>query len=260
MGYPVGNYSFERGGFFSNDRHIFGDIACEVSPLGEILKIERDGQIVAEDGIFGLGALLLRSQAEQASTNRLAEARQARDEAIEAARVIYEGIRQEERRRYTEIERIERSFLETLLQGLRVGVLNEAAALHFNISPDFLSEFEEDEYLSAERERREHEREVEQVRIEEEARERERERALREEQSQREESAAEEREAAERQARERALGVPVETLNAIRGSYDFPEDEVLRLGRIGIQMIRARGWACNSVSQVTPFFNSGASQ
>ena len=244
MGYPLDNYSFEKGGFFSNDKHIYGDIVCEVSVRDVILKIDRNGQILAEDGIFGLGPILLREKAQQTSENRLEEARNARDAAIEVAREKYNEARQEERSRYNEIEKLDRFFLENLLQDLRDGMLNEEAALHFNISPDFLAEFEEDEFLSSLNERREKE-----------ARERERERAIKEEQKRKEKAAEAEREAAELKARERALGVPVEPLNQIRGSTNFPEDEVLRAGRIGIQMIHARGWTCDSVSQVTPFFN-----
>jgi hypothetical protein len=257
MGYPVENHVFIRGGLLSNDRHIYGETVCEVSPRGEIRKIERDGQILAEDGIFGLGAQLLRREAEQISANRLAEARQARDQAIEAARAIYEEARQEEQRRYAERERIERSTLENLLQGLRDGVLNEAAALHFDISPDFLSEFEEDEFFSALRERREQEREAEQARIEEEARERERERARRDTQRRSDQAAAEGRRIAERLAKERVLGVPVEPEASIRGTQSFPEQELLQVGRVGIQLIHARGWACDTISAVHPFFFGG---
>lgn len=191
MGYHVGEYAFERGGLFSNDRHIFGDIICEVSARGDIRKIELDGQIVAEDGIYGLGALLLRREAEQTSASRLAEARQSRDQAIEAARAIFDETRQRERESYTESERTEQLMLEDLLQGLREGVLDEAAALYFNISPDFLSEFKQDEFFAARRERLELDRLAEHARSEEEALARERER----------ERASEERNAREAEAR-----------------------------------------------------------
>jgi len=260
MGYPVGNHVFQRGGLFSNDRHVFGNIVCEVSARGEIRKIERDGQVLAQDGIFGLGALQIRREVEQTTSDRLTAARQARDQAIEAARVIYEETRQEERRGYTEIERIELSMLDTLLQGLRDGEINETAALHFNISSDFLAEFEEEEFFLGLRERRERERLAEQARAEEEAREQQRERDRREAQRHQREAQRlrqQESEMAEHRAREMALGVPIEP------DADFPrlrpplERELLQHGRIGIQLIRERGWACASVSALLPFFSGG---
>ncbi len=210
MGYPVQNGSFERGGIFRNDRYSYGDVVCEVSRSGEIGEIVRDGQTLAEDGIFGLGALLLRAEAEQTSANRLVEARQARDRAIEAARRVYEETRQLERRRYAEIELVEQSMIEALLQGLRNGEIDEVAALHFAISPAFLSEFVEEEFFAALRARRERERDDERARIEEETLDRERERTQRAEQRRREQAAEEARLADLRQARERILGIPVE--------------------------------------------------
>jgi hypothetical protein len=210
MGYPVESHVFVRGGLFSNDRHIYGDIVCEVSTRGEIRKIERDGQLLADDGIFGLGALLLREEAEQISATRLGEARLLRDNTIEVAREIYDEIRREELRKYSELEQVEKSMLEKLIQDLRNGEINEVSAYHFAISPNFLGEFGEEEFFIALRERREREIEAEQAQIQERARQREQDRVQRQEQRQREQAIRYERAAAQRRQMEQVLGVPVE--------------------------------------------------
>ena len=257
MGYPVESHVFVRGGLFSNDRHIYGDIVCEVSTRGEIRKIERDGQLLADDGIFGLGAILLREEAERISATRLGEARMVRDNTIEAAREIYEEIRREELSKYSELERVEKTMLENLIQGLRNGEINDVSAYHFAISPNFLAEFGEEEFFVTLRERREREIEAEEARIQERARQREHDRVQRQEQRQREQAIRDERAAAQSRQREQVLGVPVEPDAFISPSNSFPEAELLQVGRIGIQMIHARGWACDSVSAVQPFFSGG---
>ena len=253
MGYEVGAYTFERGGIFSNDRHVFGDIVCHVSVRGEIVKIERGSQTIAEDGIFGTGALFLRTEAERISAERIAEARRRRDQAIEAARIAYEATRQSEREAYSAKEQIERTNLENLLQSLREGRLDEAAVRHFEISPDILSELGEDEFFSTLHDRFLQEQEEARRTAEQEAQAEEARRAERERQRQLQRESAEASRRAEQRARESILGIPVESDAQIRATRDFPERDMLMVGQAMIRNIHSRGWSCDSVSSLMPF-------
>lgn len=256
LGYSPDQTEFRRGGLLRRDAHVFGDVICEVDSRGNVFQITMRGQILAADGIFGLPALAARARAERISQARIDAAREERDQAVAAARAVFETARDAANEAFDATESEESSQLEALLVGLRAGVMPPDAAAHFELAPDLLDGADQSGQL-------------EELRAEQEARAA-AELEAREERRREIERGAEEllsgirqlfsgddtETPGERQLRDRrgeALGIPLERDADFMSSRGVPEADLIALGRTGLRLVAEQGWRCDSISSIRPF-------
>ena len=87
LGYNLGEYTFEKAGWISKEKHIFnGTLICYIGSDKKIHSIEDNGVVIVENGFFGQNALAKRDELNAEKKKEIKKAKQKMEAELEEKR------------------------------------------------------------------------------------------------------------------------------------------------------------------------------